>query len=104
MFQGGERSAARDTCADLEGILDSLQRDVMDIKKQAVAAHSYIASLEDAQEAIGRLEEQLEKTGFELMKTKEELTEKNTKLLKTEEELRQKNKGELCDAMGRRKK
>ncbi|XP_048803164.1 kinesin-like protein KIF20B [Lagopus muta] len=89
---GGEHSAVRDTCADLEGILDSLQRDVMDIKKQAVAAHSYIASLEHAQEAIGRLEEQLEKTGFELMKTKEELTEKNTKLLKTEEELRQKNK------------
>lgn len=104
MFQGGEPSVVLDTCVDLEGILDSLQNDVVDIKKQAEAAHSYIASLEDPQEAIGWLEKQLEKTNFELMRTKEELTEKNTKLLKTEEELTQKNKGELCDVKGRRKK
>lgn len=89
---GGEPSVVLDTCVDLEGILDSLQKDVVDIKKQAEAAHSYIASLEDPQEAIGWLEKQLEKTNFELMRTKEELTEKNTKLLKTEEELTQKNK------------
>uniref|UniRef100_A0A8C9LDU2 Kinesin family member 20B n=1 Tax=Pavo cristatus TaxID=9049 RepID=A0A8C9LDU2_PAVCR len=85
-----------DTCVDLEGILDSLQNDVVDIKKQAEAAHSYIASFADPQEAIGWLEKQLAKSNLELMKTKEELTEKNTKLLKTEEELTQKNKGELC--------
>ncbi|XP_072196291.1 kinesin-like protein KIF20B [Excalfactoria chinensis] len=89
---GGEHSVVPDTCVDLEGILDSLQNDIADIKEQAEAAHSYTASLEDPKEAIGWFEKQLEKTNFELMKTKEELTEKNTKLLKTEEELMQKNK------------
>ena len=38
MFQGGEPSVVLDTCVDLEGIPDSLQNDVVDIKKQAEAA------------------------------------------------------------------
>ncbi|XP_021254331.1 kinesin-like protein KIF20B isoform X2 [Numida meleagris] len=89
---GGEYSVVPNTCADLEGIIESLQNDVTDIKKQAEAAHSYIASLEDPQESMGWLQMQLGNINFELMKTKEELTEKDTKLLKTEEELSQKNR------------
>ncbi|NWY00347.1 KI20B protein, partial [Nothoprocta ornata] len=75
-------------------IIDSLQNDVIGIKKQAEAAHRYIMSLEDPQEAIGWLEKQLGKTTTELTKTKEELTNKTTELMKTEEELTQKSRGE----------
>ncbi|XP_051475180.1 kinesin-like protein KIF20B isoform X2 [Apus apus] len=80
------------TYTDLEGIIDSLQNDVIDIKKQAAEAHKYIVSLEDPQEAIGWLEEQLGKITAELTKTKEELTKKTNELIKTEEELTQKTK------------
>ncbi|NXT38043.1 KI20B protein, partial [Pelecanoides urinatrix] len=83
------------TYIDLEGIIDSLQNDVIDIKKQAEEAHRYIVSLEHPQEAIGWLEKQLGKITTELTKTKEELTKKTNELIKTEEELTQKNKGEL---------
>ncbi|KAM6390486.1 LOW QUALITY PROTEIN: kinesin-like protein KIF20B [Pluvialis apricaria] len=80
------------TSIDLEGIIDSLQNDVTDIKKQAEAAHRYIVSLEDPQEAIGWLEKQLGKTTTELTKTKEELTKKTNELIKSEKELTQKTK------------
>ncbi|KAM9285323.1 kinesin-like protein KIF20B [Morus bassanus] len=83
------------TCIGLEGIIDSLQNDVIDIKKQAEATHRYIVSLEDPQEAIVWLEKQLGKITTELSKTQEELTKKTNELIKTEEELTQKTKGEL---------
>ncbi|XP_009887107.1 PREDICTED: kinesin-like protein KIF20B [Charadrius vociferus] len=80
------------TSIDLEGIIDSLQNDVIDIKKQAEEAHRYIVSLEDPQEAIGWLEKQLGKITTELTKTKEELTKKTNELIKTERELTKKTK------------
>ncbi|NXL87199.1 KI20B protein, partial [Alectura lathami] len=80
------------TCIGFEGIIDSLQNDVRDIKKQAEAACSYIVSLEGPQEAKGSLEEQLGKINMELTKTKEELTKKTAQLLETEEKLVQKNR------------
>ncbi|NWX79414.1 KI20B protein, partial [Alca torda] len=80
------------TNIDFEGIIDSLQNDVNDIKKQAEEAHRYIVSLEDPQEAIDWLEKQLGKITTELTKTKEDLTKKTNELTKTEEELTQKNK------------
>ncbi|NXT48115.1 KI20B protein, partial [Pluvianellus socialis] len=83
------------TNIDLEGIIDSLQNDVIDIKKQAEEAHRYIVSLEDPQEAIAWLEKQLGNITTELTKTKEELTKKTNELIKTEKELTQKTKGEL---------
>ncbi|XP_025907419.1 kinesin-like protein KIF20B [Nothoprocta perdicaria] len=89
--QGG-CSIVQDSCSDLEVIIDSLQNDVIGIKKQAEAAHRYIMSLEDPQEAIGWLEKQLGRTTTELTKTKEELTNKTTELMKTEEELTQKSR------------
>lgn len=93
------------TCIILEHIIDSLQKDVIDIKKHAEAAHNYVVSLEDPQEAIDWLEEQLGKITTELTKTEEELTKKTTELTKAEEELTQKNRGELgiIDMEGRRK-
>ncbi|XP_050755129.1 kinesin-like protein KIF20B isoform X1 [Gymnogyps californianus] len=87
-----EYSIGPGTYIDLEGIIDSLQNDVIDIKKQAEEAHRYIVSLEDPQEAIGWLEKQLGKITTELTKTKEELTKKTNELIKTEEELTQKTK------------
>ncbi|XP_068806195.1 kinesin-like protein KIF20B isoform X1 [Struthio camelus] len=88
----GGYSIVPGSCTDFEGIIDSLQNDVIDIKKQAEAAHRYIVSLEDPQEAIGWLEKQLGKVTTELTKTKEELTKKTTELVKTEEELMQKTR------------
>ncbi|KAM8806044.1 kinesin-like protein KIF20B [Eudromia elegans] len=90
-LQGG-CSIVQDSCSDLEVIIDSLQNDVIGIKKQAEAAHRYIVSLEDPEEAIGWLEKQLGKTTAELTKTKEELTKKTTELMKTEEELTQRSR------------
>ncbi|XP_075614404.1 kinesin-like protein KIF20B isoform X8 [Balearica regulorum gibbericeps] len=87
-----EYSTGPGTYIDLEGIIDSLQNDVIDIKKQAEEAHRYIVSLEDPQEAISWLEKQLGNITTELTKTKEELTKKTNELLKTEEELTQKTK------------
>ncbi|NXY67046.1 KI20B protein, partial [Glareola pratincola] len=80
------------TSIDFEGIIDSLQNDVSDIKKQAEETHRYIVSLEDPQEAIGWLEKQLGKITTELTKTKEDLIKKTNELTKTEEELTQKTK------------
>ncbi|NWW73155.1 KI20B protein, partial [Climacteris rufus] len=65
---------------DFEGVIDSLQNDITDIKNQAQAAHQYIVSLEDPQETIGRLEKQLEKITAELLETKEQLEKKTTVL------------------------
>ncbi|KAM9379694.1 LOW QUALITY PROTEIN: kinesin-like protein KIF20B [Phaethornis superciliosus] len=90
-----ECRSGTDTYVDLLDIIDSLQHDVIDIKKQAAEAHSSIVALEDPQEAIGWLEEQLGKITTELTNTKEELTKKTNELIKTEEELTQKTKGEL---------
>ncbi|KFV19490.1 Kinesin-like KIF20B [Tauraco erythrolophus] len=87
-----DRPCEPGTHIDLEGIIDSLQNDVIDIKKQAEEAHRYIMSLEDPQEAIGWLEKQLGKITAELTRTKEELTKKTNELIKTEEELTQKTK------------
>ncbi|KAM6105822.1 LOW QUALITY PROTEIN: kinesin-like protein KIF20B [Pterocles gutturalis] len=81
------------TCVDLEGIIDSVQN-VIEIKKQAEAAHRNMSS-EDQWEAIIHLEKHLGKTTTELTKTKEELTKKTNDLIRTEEELAQKTKGEL---------
>ncbi|NWV97688.1 KI20B protein, partial [Machaerirhynchus nigripectus] len=61
---------------DFEGVIDSLQHDITDIKNQAEAAHQYIVSLEDPQETIGCLVKQLEKITAELVETKEELENK----------------------------
>ncbi|NXN29625.1 KI20B protein, partial [Nycticryphes semicollaris] len=83
------------TNIDLEGIIDSLQNDVSDIKKQAEAAHRYLMSLEDPQQAVGWLEKQLEKITTELTRTKEELTKKTNELTKTKEELTQKTKAAI---------
>ncbi|KAM7102332.1 kinesin-like protein KIF20B isoform 1-T3 [Ciconia maguari] len=87
-----EYSIGPGTYMDLEGIIDSLQNDVTDIKKQAEEAHRYIVSLEDPQEAIDWLEKQLGKITTELTKTKEDLTKKTNELIKAEEELSQKTK------------
>ncbi|XP_068254916.1 kinesin-like protein KIF20B [Nyctibius grandis] len=87
-----ECSIGPGTYFDLVGIVDSLQNDVIDIKKQAEEAHRYILSLEDPQEAIGWLEQQLGKITTELTRTKEELIKKTRELTKTEEELTQKTK------------
>ncbi|NXM71796.1 KI20B protein, partial [Serilophus lunatus] len=64
------------TNTDFEGMIDSLQNDVSDIKNQAEAAHRCIVSLEDPQETIGGLENQLRKITAELADTKEQLAEK----------------------------
>ncbi|NXK96016.1 KI20B protein, partial [Formicarius rufipectus] len=71
-----ECSTGPGTCIDFEGIIDSLQNDIADIKHQAEAAQQYIVSLEDPQETIGWLEKQLEKITAELIETKEQLAEK----------------------------
>ncbi|XP_034518821.1 kinesin-like protein KIF20B isoform X4 [Ailuropoda melanoleuca] len=68
----------------IEDIIDSLQDDVTDIKKQAEIAHLYIASLADPQEAIACLEIKFNQVKAELAKTKEEL-------IKTQEELKKRD-------------
>ncbi|XP_020928277.1 kinesin-like protein KIF20B isoform X7 [Sus scrofa] len=70
----------------IEDIIDSLQDDVTDIKKQAEIAHLYIASLADPQEAIACLEIKLNQVKAELAKTKEELIETQEELKKRENE------------------
>ncbi|NWU12485.1 KI20B protein, partial [Cephalopterus ornatus] len=70
------------TCIDFEGVIESLQNDITDIKHQAEAAHQYIVSLEDPQQTICWLEKQLEEITTELIETKEQLTEK-TKVIDT---------------------
>ncbi|XP_030309125.1 kinesin-like protein KIF20B [Calypte anna] len=87
-----EYRSGTNTYVDFLDIIDSLQDDVADIKKQAAEAHSSIAALEDPQRSIGWLEEQLGKITTELTNTKEELAKKTNQLIKTEEELTQKTK------------
>ncbi|NWV59463.1 KI20B protein, partial [Malurus elegans] len=79
-LQDQPRKNSIDTGAyiNFEGVIDSLQDDITDIKNQAEAAHQYIVSLEDPQETIDCLEKQLAKVTAELVETKEEL-EKKTK-------------------------
>ncbi|XP_012787938.2 kinesin-like protein KIF20B [Sorex araneus] len=69
----------------IEDVIDSLQDDVTDIKKQAEIAHLYIASLADPQESIASLELKFNQVKAELVKTKEEL-------IKTQEELKKRQK------------
>ncbi|KAJ7420943.1 Kinesin-like protein KIF20B [Pitangus sulphuratus] len=71
-----QNSTGPGTCVDFEGIIESLQNDITDIKLQAEAAHQYIVSLEDPQQTICWLEKQLEKITTELIETKEQLAEK----------------------------
>ncbi|KAM9617628.1 kinesin-like protein KIF20B isoform 1-T1 [Trichechus inunguis] len=73
-------------CIGIEDIIDSLQDDVTDIKKQAEIAHLYIASLADPQEAIACLELKFNQVKAELAKTKEELIKTQEKLKKRENE------------------
>ncbi|KAM5236672.1 kinesin-like protein KIF20B [Ctenodactylus gundi] len=70
----------------IEDIIDSLQDDVTDIKKQAEIAHSYITSLADPQEAIACLQLKFNRVTAELAKTKEELTTVKEELKKRENE------------------
>ncbi|XP_004749736.1 kinesin-like protein KIF20B isoform X2 [Mustela putorius furo] len=70
----------------IEDIIDSLQDDVTDIKKQAEIAHLYIASLADPQEAIACLEIKFNQVKAELTKTKEELIKTQEELKKRENE------------------
>ncbi|XP_074855640.1 kinesin-like protein KIF20B [Carettochelys insculpta] len=79
-MQEGGNNRAPDSCVDLEGIITSMQDDVTDIKKQVEAAHLYIVSLEDPQEAIAWLEQKLGEATVELTKTKEELTQRTKEL------------------------
>ncbi|XP_038265632.1 kinesin-like protein KIF20B isoform X2 [Dermochelys coriacea] len=79
MLEGGN-NVAPENCIDLEGIINFLQDDVTDIKKQAEEAHRYIVSLEDPQEAIAWLEQKLGKVTVELTKTKEELTQRTKEI------------------------
>uniref|UniRef100_A0A8C8AG78 Kinesin family member 20B n=1 Tax=Otus sunia TaxID=257818 RepID=A0A8C8AG78_9STRI len=92
--QDEEHGIGPGTYIDLADVIDSLQNDVTDIKKQAEETYRYIVSLEDPQEAIGWLEKQLGKTSTELTQTKEKLTKKTNELIITEEELTQKTKGD----------
>ncbi|KAI5763354.1 KIF20B [Gulo gulo luscus] len=71
----------------IEDIIDSLQDDVTDIKKQAEIAHLYIASLADPQEAIACLEIKFNQVKAELTKTKEELIKTQEELKKRENEI-----------------
>ncbi|XP_027736307.1 kinesin-like protein KIF20B [Empidonax traillii] len=71
-----KNSTGTGTFIDFEGIIESLQNDITDIKLQAEAAHQYIVSLEDPQQTICWLEKQLEKITTELIETKEQLAEK----------------------------
>ncbi|XP_057592598.1 kinesin-like protein KIF20B isoform X1 [Hippopotamus amphibius kiboko] len=70
----------------IEDIIDSLQDDVTDIKKQAEIAHLYIASLADPQEAIACLEIEFNQVKAELATTKEELIKTQEELKKRENE------------------
>lgn len=69
-----------------EDIIDSLQDDVTDIKKQAEIAHLCIASLADPQEAMACFQLKLSQVKTELDKIKEEL-------IKTKEELKKRENG-----------
>uniref|UniRef100_A0A2K6EPZ7 Kinesin family member 20B n=1 Tax=Propithecus coquereli TaxID=379532 RepID=A0A2K6EPZ7_PROCO len=69
-----------------EDIIDSLQDNVADIKKQAEIAHLYIASLADPQEALACLELKFNHVKAELAKTKEELIKTKEELKKRENE------------------
>ncbi|XP_035124340.1 kinesin-like protein KIF20B isoform X4 [Callithrix jacchus] len=93
-----QEEPAKDVCAmkvetqeahnyvGFEDIIDSLQDNVADIKKQAEIAHLYIASLADPQEAIVCLELKFNQIKAELAKTKEELIKTKEKLKKRENE------------------
>ncbi|KFP70322.1 Kinesin-like KIF20B [Acanthisitta chloris] len=66
-----------------EGVIDSLQNDIADIKSQAEAAKQFIESLEDPQQTIEWLEKQLGEITTELIESKEQLANK-TKELETQ--------------------
>ncbi|CAO2585274.1 Kinesin-like protein KIF20B [Lemmus lemmus] len=76
----------------VEDIIDSLQDDVTDIKKQAELAHLYITSLADPQEAIACLQLKFNQVKEELAQTKEEL-------LKAQEELKRRENASLVQGL-----
>ncbi|NXM36673.1 KI20B protein, partial [Oxyruncus cristatus] len=96
------------TCIGFEGIIESLQNDITDIRHQAEAAHQYIVSLEDPQKTICWLEKQLEKITNELIETKEQLAEKtkvidviltqNNTLTTIKRKLAEKNPNEVIES------
>ncbi|NWS20247.1 KI20B protein, partial [Pachyramphus minor] len=106
--QTGKYSTGPGTCIDFEGIIESLQNDITDIKLQAEAAHQYIVSLEDPQQTICWLEKQLEKITTELIETKEQLAEKtkvinailtqNNTLTTVKRKLAEKNSNEVIES------
>ncbi|KAH0521304.1 Kinesin-like protein KIF20B [Microtus ochrogaster] len=76
----------------VEDIIDSLQDDVTDIKKQAELAHLYITSLADPQEAIACLQLKFNQVKEELSQTKEEL-------VKAQEELKSRKNDSLVQGL-----
>ncbi|XP_043841977.1 LOW QUALITY PROTEIN: kinesin-like protein KIF20B [Dromiciops gliroides] len=79
----------------IEDIIDSLQDDITDIKKQAETAHLFIESLADPQEAIACLELKYNQVTAELTKIQEEYAKVQQELVKTQEELKRENKSEM---------
>uniref|UniRef100_A0A8D0G066 Kinesin family member 20B n=1 Tax=Sphenodon punctatus TaxID=8508 RepID=A0A8D0G066_SPHPU len=57
-----------------QGVIESLQNDVTDIKKQAEMTHRYIVSIEDPEQTAVQVENKLGKITVHLAKTQEELT------------------------------
>ncbi|XP_036593181.1 kinesin-like protein KIF20B [Trichosurus vulpecula] len=88
-------SKESDNLVGIEDIVDSLQDDITDIKKQAEIAHLFIASLADPQEAIACLELKYNQVTAELAKIQEEYAKVQQELVKTQEELKRKNKSEM---------
>ncbi|XP_009072891.1 PREDICTED: kinesin-like protein KIF20B [Acanthisitta chloris] len=80
---GEEHSTGRGNYVGFEGVIDSLQNDIADIKSQAEAAKQFIESLEDPQQTIEWLEKQLGEITTELIESKEQLANK-TKELETQ--------------------
>ncbi|XP_016283509.1 kinesin-like protein KIF20B isoform X1 [Monodelphis domestica] len=90
-------SKESDNFVGIEDVIDSLQDDITDIKKQAEIAHSFIASLADPQEAIACLEQKYNQATAELAKIQEEFAKVQEELVKTQEELKRENKSEMTD-------
>ncbi|XP_068955295.1 kinesin-like protein KIF20B isoform X2 [Petaurus breviceps papuanus] len=89
------KSKESDNLVGIEDIVDSLQDDITDIKKQAEIAHLFIASLADPQEAVACLELKYNQVTAELAKIQEEYAKVQQELVKTQEELKRENKSEM---------
>ncbi|XP_072481116.1 kinesin-like protein KIF20B isoform X2 [Notamacropus eugenii] len=79
----------------IEDIVNSIQDDITDIKKQAEIAHLFIASLADPQEAIACLELKYNQVTTELAKIQEDYAKVQQELVKTQEELKREKKSEM---------